>query len=352
MRTFNTNPNVDNSDLVNYPDGRIKDNTGSGDGTGVNEQVYGDLHQAVAKAMRLYGIIPNGLPENENPLNGFQIIEALRALASKNDFILPITTSSGVLEVSIKLSYMLNDEQVVCKASVAITTETQIKGLDNVTFTITKIGDFKVGEYVRLVKTSSSVVLIRLADATSLDLMVGDFSYLKKASQAEEDAGIIETAATTPKSNLTTFVKRINDNTLSLPYLATTSKNGLYPKAHFDIVAAIGANPIRNVGGFGVLDVGGSVGALTAFGDIAPNPMASIFAPGESLVVVNFNNAMDNTNYFLTISLEAVAFSGYDNDILTPVYQIMSETQVKIYFQELLGSSVQNLKVNIQAIQR
>lgn len=85
MRALNSNPNVDNSDLSNYPDGRVKDNTGSGNGTGVNERVYGDLHQAIAKLMRLYGIIPSGLPDNE--ANGFQIVEALKALASKNDYI-------------------------------------------------------------------------------------------------------------------------------------------------------------------------------------------------------------------------------------------------------------------------
>ena len=33
---------------ANYPYGRIKDNTGAGDGTPVNEFVYGDIHQFFA----------------------------------------------------------------------------------------------------------------------------------------------------------------------------------------------------------------------------------------------------------------------------------------------------------------
>ena len=41
MRKLDSNPNVDNSDLINYLHGRIKDNSGVGDGTAVNERVYG-----------------------------------------------------------------------------------------------------------------------------------------------------------------------------------------------------------------------------------------------------------------------------------------------------------------------
>ena len=66
MIALNNNPNVDNSDLVNYPDGRIKDNDGTGNGTGVNRSVYGDLHANISKLMRLYSITPNNVPDNDN----------------------------------------------------------------------------------------------------------------------------------------------------------------------------------------------------------------------------------------------------------------------------------------------
>ena len=86
MRILSSNPNVDNSDLVNFPDGRIKDNDGSGNGTGINERTNGDIHQTISRLMRKYGIVPNGLPDNVT--NGYQIVEAIQALASKNDFII------------------------------------------------------------------------------------------------------------------------------------------------------------------------------------------------------------------------------------------------------------------------
>ena len=53
-------PNIDNSQPLVYPNGRIQDNTGSGNGTPVNNYVYSDLHEMKDKLMRLYGVIPNG----------------------------------------------------------------------------------------------------------------------------------------------------------------------------------------------------------------------------------------------------------------------------------------------------
>ena len=46
-------PNVDNSNPSLYPNGRIQDNTGSGNGTPVNNFVYSDLHEMKDKLFRL-----------------------------------------------------------------------------------------------------------------------------------------------------------------------------------------------------------------------------------------------------------------------------------------------------------
>ena len=75
--------NIDGSDPVNYPNKRIKNNTGAGDGTPVNEQVYGDIHETFAKLMRRALLSYNHLPENET--KGYQYIQALEFLATDND---------------------------------------------------------------------------------------------------------------------------------------------------------------------------------------------------------------------------------------------------------------------------
>jgi hypothetical protein len=161
MRKLNSSINVITSDPA-FPNGRIRNNTGTGNGTPVNEQVYGDIHTNKDKLLDLYGIDANGLPDNET--NGYQYIDALRALASKNDFILPLTNNAGVLSVPIKLGFMVENEQVICKAGFDLGVQTEIKGLDASTFSFTSNGSFKTNEYVRLIKTSSGIQLVILAD--------------------------------------------------------------------------------------------------------------------------------------------------------------------------------------------
>jgi len=58
-----------------FPSGRIKDDTGAGDGTPVEEKLYGDIHQFFAKLIRETGIVLNDLPDNVT--NEFQLFQAL-----------------------------------------------------------------------------------------------------------------------------------------------------------------------------------------------------------------------------------------------------------------------------------
>lgn len=64
-----------------YPDGQIKDNTGANNGTKINVKSNGDFHQFFAKLLRLVGVSPSGLPENE--YSGFQYIDASLRLFRK-----------------------------------------------------------------------------------------------------------------------------------------------------------------------------------------------------------------------------------------------------------------------------
>lgn len=73
-------PNISTSD-PNFPDGRIRNNNGSSNGTPVNEFVYGDIHQFFAKVLREMLITPNGLAESDYP--GYQYFDALNRLAKK-----------------------------------------------------------------------------------------------------------------------------------------------------------------------------------------------------------------------------------------------------------------------------
>lgn len=341
MRKLNTNPNVITSDS-NYPNGRIRNNTGTGNGTPVNESVYGDIHVNRDKLMDLYGITANALPDNE--ANGYQIIESMRALASKNDFIQPLSLNTGVLSIPLKLSFMLENESVICKAGFNLASETQIKGSDNVTFPFSANGSFKTNEYVRLVKNASSITIVRIADEISLDDMLQTLVYLKKASQSEENAGVIDTKGTTPLTNKTAFIRRVNGAD-SAVYLATASQNGIYPKEHFAIIASLMP---RNRGWISGLDVGSTSGSLTVSGDI--NSAVATASNPDSFILVTMANAMDNTNYKVVTHIESLGTLNNDNDISREVFKPVSTTQFQIGISEI-SSTIQSLKIHIEVIQ-
>lgn len=346
MRALNTNANVDNSDLVNYPGGRIKNNTGSGNGTAVNERTKGDWHQAVEKMMRLYNIIPNNLPDNET--NGFQIIDAIRALASKNDFILALSLNSGVLSIPIKLGYMLTGEQIVCKAAFDLGAETQIVGSDNVTFGFTPNGSFKTNEYVRLIKTVSGVDIVRLVDNVSLDTMVGDLFYLKKASQAQEDAGAVDTVATTPLVNLMTFVKRVV-GTDSVNFLASTSRNGLLSTQQWDLIELF--RKVRNIGTFSGLDINnGTIGATyPVTGNLASATLQAKPSNGSVIRIV-LSNTMTNTSFYVRHFVEAQSSNIEDDgSICNLVFKPINATTFDMFIKET-SSGTQNLKIHFEVV--
>lgn len=348
MRKLGTNPNVDNSDLVNFPDGRIKNNTGAGDGTAVNERVYGDIHSNVSKLIRLANISYNGLADSES--NGFQIVEALRDLGSKHDVMHNITSTTGVLGITAKLNTMLVDEFLIAKSSVDLTTETTIKGTDLNVFAITTIGTFKTGEFIRLQKTLAGFTIIRLVDAVNLDAFVSELLYLKKASQAQENAGLLDTVSTTPLSNLTAFILRVN-GVDSATYLATALQNGLYPKEHFEFVDTF-VNSTRNIGEFSGYDPGaGTVGAnLPISGDISNAEIVQVNS-GVTVVECTMDNAMDNTDYEVQMSVESQSTFLQDTTVYVPIFKAISTTVFQVAMREP-GSFTQNLKIHLRVIQK
>ena len=347
MIPLNANVNVDNSDLVNYPSGRIKNNTGSGNGTPVDRSVYGDIHSTISRLMRAYGIVPNGFPDNET--TGYQIIESLIALASKNDYVLGLTTNSVVLSVPVKLNSMVLGESLVCKSGIDLSAETTIKGSDNVVFSFSKFGDFKTGEYVRLVRTSGGIDLIRLGDSVSINAMVSDLFFLKKASQAQEDSGALDTVATTPLVNKTAFTKRVNGIDSPI-YLASASKNGLMSIAHFNQLNI--ANKTRNVGSIYPVDVnGGTVGATYSVGGDIISATITAANSDVSVIRIVLRNTMTDNNYFVRISLESQgADTVYDRNLLSPIFKVDSENSFYLVIREVEPRGVQNLKIHLEAV--
>ena len=346
--------NIDLSNPSDYLNGRIKDNTGSGDGTPVNERVYGDFHQLVAKLMNLSGLDFNNLPENET--NGYQYIESLRNLATKNDLNYELSKSGSVLTLPIRLGKVTNNEIFRAKATFDKGSETSLIGtLDNSNKSVTYLGDFKENEYVRLINTTASVLIIREVDAFNLGTIVEELLYLKAATQTQENTGTTDEAATTPLTNKTVFTKRVNGGD-SDDYLANTNRNGLLSAAFWDIINGIGTPALRNRGRFVLGDIGGiSVGTnFVSNGQITAKCTAS---PGGATVVeITFDNEMDNPNFRLDLSVESLGNFGFDNDYLPIPFKKVSTNQgistskAKIYVEETTDP-IQNIQIHVDVIQ-
>jgi|AntRauTorckE5430_2_1112549.scaffolds.fasta_scaffold06304_2 hypothetical protein len=340
--------NIDNSDPANYLNGRIKDNTGAGGGTPVNERVYGDFHQLVAKLMNLAGLDFNNLPENET--NGYQFIDSLRSLATKNDLIYDLGKSGSILTLPVRLGRVVNSEIIRAKAGFDKGTEASIRGtLDNANKAVTYLGDFKQDEYVRLINTASGVLIIREVDAFNLGTVIDELLYLKAGTQAQENAGTINTVATTPLINKTAFTKRVIGSD-SGDYLATAARNGLLTAAQFDIIAGIGSPALRNRGRFVLGNVGGSsVGTnFVSNGDISAVVAAS---PGNITEVdVTFSNTMDSTIYKVDVSVQSLGNMNFDNDIKPIPFKIVNTTKVKLYIEKT-GNVTTNLVIHVDVIQ-
>ncbi len=348
MIPLTQNANIDNSDPANYPDGRIKDNTGTGNGTPVNRNVYGDIHSNISKLLRLYSIQPNQLPDNET--NGFQIIEALVALSTKNTIVSDISTTGGVLVAAMKLNKLKVGEKMYCHSSCDFTTETTIKG-NNVatTYTATVVGDFVIGEYVELVKTNTGIELRRVIDQGNLDTIVTSIGFLKAASYAEEIAGTIDNKATNPLSNTLAFVERVNGASSAMS-LATAIRNGLYPKEHFAIVAGM-TNPVKNIGTVSGLNIGeSSIGSTkTVTGDIFSCTVVAQAGEGTTYRVV-LNNTMGNTSYYVRHFIQGMSTNiGNDAAIGNLIFSPINATVFDFNITEF-AAQAQNLKIHFEVV--
>ncbi len=180
-RKLSAQPNVDMSDVANYPNGRIRNNDGSGNGTPVDEAVYGDIHQLKDKFMRDAKIDYNDLPDNES--NGNQLYEAFTSVAGKNDLVKSITAvSANTLAIPIKISAMKIDESLIFTAGVdSSNAQVIVRGSDNVNKTLEITGVFNTGDRVRVINLNAKVIMFGLYDSENVPNLVQRLTDIEAA---------------------------------------------------------------------------------------------------------------------------------------------------------------------------
>lgn len=350
-------PNIDNSDLVNFPNGRIKDNDGTGDGTPVNRLIYSDLHEFFAKLMRLAAISYNALPESEG--NGYQLIAALMNFASKNNYLQPLNVASvviggvatNVLSLGLKLSTLNAGEFLLCQAAAdydgAIT---RIKGSETGVYKNIAVPESYLANEYLLVVINTTVTVLRLATALNFSALADEKGYLTAATDLEEITGTATDVATTPASNLTAFEDRVNGSS-SDAFLATDSQNGLMSAADKTLLDSL-SNPVKNVGWFSGIDIGNGTPGQTypSSGDITTATLVSTLGGHDSVILVTMAHAMADTNYYVRSFVESQAGFGVDDDGSCPAFKPISTTQFQWAISEI-NTGTQSLKVHVEVVQ-
>lgn len=148
MRWIGTQQNVDSPD-GEYIYGKIRDWSGTTEGTPVDEALYGDIHQLIARMVQESGITPNGLPDNE--YNGWQIYDAFIASSYKK-----VTIEIGNWDMqgtsSVSPAHGLDDNLQVRCVSIIIFNDS-FSG---------SVYDFKAGGLVSVI-TATNITLLRTA---------------------------------------------------------------------------------------------------------------------------------------------------------------------------------------------
>lgn len=150
--------NIDNTDPANYPNGRIRNNSGSNDGTPVTEQVYGDMHETFARLMRKGNIEYNDQPDNVS--NGYQYVDALQRLANKDDIVRNCTkVGTDTINFQALLDIYENNESSIFIANFA-SSPLLTKATCNTSGWQKNLiidGHFIVNQRVRVIVTTSAV---------------------------------------------------------------------------------------------------------------------------------------------------------------------------------------------------
>ena len=346
MRNKNILNTVDKSNVGDYPNGRIQDER-----TPVDEFLYGDFHEMKDQLMRRYSIVHNNLPDNTT--NGYQFIEALKALPSKNDFLLPISLSSGRLNISLKLNSLEVNEMFFARSSDSFSNSnvSTIRGsLDNTSRNVVVIGDVVQGDTVFVIVNSNNITILKNITSDNLDSLAIDLGFLKAATNNQTIAGSSTNVAVTPASFRSAFLNYVL-GTNSGSNLANSSRNGLYPRTHFNIVENLTASTTQTgFVTFGDIDRN-SVGTNHPVGGDVESSIIQDRTGDGDIALVRLRNSMPSNNYFVRTHIESLGDIQADNDLHPIVFKVISASSFQIYVEESSGG-LQNVRIHLEIVER
>lgn len=175
MRTIKNQNIPQETDYTKFPDSTIKNETETNEGTPVIREIYGDLLTNFYAFLRDRKVIPNQLEDNE--LNGYQIVNAIRKSVNELNDIEQILSKSGTIwSVLLDLSIVPDKYVFFARASENYTNGTSytFKGTDNLVYNFTSSG-FQSGDELMIVIDQSEVRAYSIGNAQEQNELVTVF---------------------------------------------------------------------------------------------------------------------------------------------------------------------------------
>lgn len=154
MRTLKNLGFPQDGDDSLFPDGQIRNETSTQQGTPVVREIYGDILTNIYKILRDAGLDPNELEDSEN--NGYQLLKALKIFSNElNDLSQVITVSANSMSVNFDFDSLPNDYVFIGVLSNPISSSTS--------YTLSGLGSNTLNFNSALTVPASSIVLVTLS---------------------------------------------------------------------------------------------------------------------------------------------------------------------------------------------
>tara|TARA_R110000822_G_scaffold123489_3_gene257901 strand:+ start:11492 stop:12652 length:1161 start_codon:yes stop_codon:yes gene_type:complete len=168
MKTIKQLAVPQDTDLVKFPQGTIKNQTSSELGTPVVREVYGDILTNMYALLADVGIVPDGLEDNNT--KGYQLLEAFKKLANVlNDVEQVMTLAGTVWSVNFKIDNLPDKYVFIGRATEDYNDAISytFKGTDINSYTLTSPTGFKASDDVLVIIDKSGVRVIGLTQSQS-----------------------------------------------------------------------------------------------------------------------------------------------------------------------------------------
>ncbi|MES2287273.1 MAG: hypothetical protein V4547_16395 [Bacteroidota bacterium] len=154
---------IHDNDYAKFPEGTIKNETPTAEGTAVVRELYGDPLTNIYAILKDRGIALNNLEDNE--LNGYQLLDALRLLVNElNDVEQILTIDAGSWKIGLDFTLLPEKYILFAKASENFNPAlTFIKGTAGNDYPFIAVGGFVAGNELMIVLSEAGSVAYNLS---------------------------------------------------------------------------------------------------------------------------------------------------------------------------------------------